>query len=163
MVQGMANGGTWQLQQAESLALGAVEKLNKLYDGNVFVPNKEQMVFLRSIFHPTSGNCVDDWLDHAKSKDQNVTREKFDIWCKQIGFQEWILNEAERRFSFYKLEWLKIGVTKMQANIRTWTEMGRIFFKDGIEHEPAVAGSRRQKLEQEMKRILKVKNEKEKT
>lgn len=153
ITQGLVNGSPWVLQQAETLTPKVVEKLNKAYEGNIFVPNKSQMSFLRAIFHPASGNCVEDWLSYGR-----CTKDEFDAWKEQVGFQDWLVAEGERRFAFYKLEALKIGVQKMQHDVKTWQTMVGLLFPYGITRNPAEKGSRRASLEAEAKRIFETKN-----
>jgi len=148
-VQGMVVANTKAMQETEKRSKDFSYDLKNQYDKEIFIPTEKQMKFLRSVFNTNSGNQMEDWVQHC-----GVSMETLGTWREQPGFMEWLLSETEKRAAFFRLEWLKIGIEKMRLNVPTWVEMGKLFFKEGLQHSPAEKGSRREKLEQEMKRLV---------
>jgi hypothetical protein len=156
----IGNDTNWKVKQHTTSLLDSIElrseqkkELKETYGEGIFLPTKDHLRFLNAILSPKSGNQFEDWCDSSNISQTDVT-----IWRNTPGFLEWILSEVEKRFAFYKIEWMKIGVHKMRHDVKTWVEMGKLFFPKGITNSPAEKGSKRESLENELKEIIELKN-----
>ena len=153
ITQGYVGSGSKAMIALESVNKHKIPKeLNKEFGNEIFVPNNEQIQFLRSIFNPKSGQSLEDWMKFAF-----VSEKQLREWWNTTGFSDWIGREAERRMMLYKLEWISIGVKKMHHHPETWKTMKELFFPDGVKTSPAEKGSKRYQMEQEAKRLLELK------
>lgn len=153
ITQGLVNSSSKALQQVEQHPT-INKELKKEFKNEVFIPNELQLEFLRAIFNPNTGNQLADWTMNGK-----VSEHQLHIWWNTPGFAEWITQEAERRMLLFKLEWLAIGIKKMHHHPETWKTMKDLFFPDGVQSTPSEKGSKRQKLEAEVKRLIQKKQD----
>lgn len=153
ITQGLVNSNPYSLQQVEKISNQVGRKLENIVDKEVFVPNKEQIAFLRAIFHPNTGPYVEEWTNKV-----GISEQTLGMWLANPQFVPWLVGEAEKRMMLFKLEWLKAGIIKMKNNVPTWVEMGKMFYPKGSpDFTPSEKGSRREKLEKEMKRLIELK------
>ena len=151
ITQGYVNSSSKALQQLEQTGFGTLKDLKNDFK-DVFVPHEQQLRFLRAIFNPKVGSTLEEW-----TKLTTTSEEQLKFWWNTPGFSTWITQEAERRMLLFKLEWLAIGIKKMHNNVESWKTMKELFFPDGVTTTPSEKGSKRQKLEAEVKRLIQTK------
>lgn len=120
-----------------------------------FKPSDEQKRFLNAALNPETGVSIKDWTEHARIDQYSVT-----VWKDDPQFIAWLNREFQKALDLYKAEWLKVGLRKMGLDFKTWQEMGKIFFPNGMEWGTGPQGSRKQ-LEESVLSIFQLKKKAE--
>ena len=93
----------------------------------IFTPTDLMQKLLDVALREDSGVSIEDWGKVARIDKQHITK-----WFQNQDFVSWICREFEKRLDGYKLVWLKVGLTKMQFDFKYWSELGKIFYPDGV-------------------------------